>query len=355
VNSQKYDGRAAAMIALLKYGSGLPFNRLERLQGNLGVPLPASTQWEVIEDAGKAIGCVYEALVDYAAEGDVLHNDDTGMGILAYKGVPPSAEDGIDPKRTGSFTTGIVSVREERQIALFYTGRHHAGENLSSLLARRGSDLDPPIQMADALSRNPVKEFEVILASCLVHCRRNFVNVAENFPAECERVILDLKSVYAVDADARERALSPEKRLELHQKESQPVLEKLRDWLNALVENKEVEPNSGLGKAIAYLDNHWEKLTLFLRVPGAPLDNNICERALKKVVLHRKNAYFFKTPNGARVGDLFLSLIHTAELAGVDPFHYLATLLHHRQRLAENPAAWLPWCYRAAIAEFDHA
>jgi transposase len=59
---------------------------------------------------------------------------------------------------------------------------------------------------------------------------------------------------------------------------------------------------------------HWEKLTLFLRHPGPPLDNNICERALKKAILHRKNALFYKTVNGAHVGDVFMSLIYTCEL-----------------------------------------
>ena len=95
---------------------------------------------------------------------------------------------------------------------------------------------------------------------------------------------------------------------------------------------------------------HWSNLTLFLRVAGAPLDNNICERALKKAILHRKNALFYKTLNGARVGDAFMSLIHTAELSGVDPFPYLVALLRHRQEVEENPGDWMPWNYSATIA-----
>ncbi len=75
-----------------------------------------------------------------------------------------------------------------------------------------------------------------------------------------------------------------------------------------------MEPNSGLGKAISYMLRQWPALTLFLREPGAPLDNNLCERALKKAILHRKNSLFYKTLNGAEVGDLYMSLIHTCEL-----------------------------------------
>src|SRR5205823_284418 len=110
-------------------------------------------------------------------------------------------------------------------------------------------------------------------------------------------------------------------------------------------DEKRVEVNSGLGKAIKYLQNHWTKLTLFLRHAGAPLDNNICERALKKIVLHRKNALFFRTLNGAAVGDLYTSLIHTCELNDVNAFDYLVALQQHPADVAARPADWMPWNY----------
>jgi len=94
-----------------------------------------------------------------------------------------------------------------------------------------------------------------------------------------------------------------------------------------------------------------QALTLFLREPGAPLDNNLCERALKKAILHRKNALFYKTQNGARVGDLFMSLIHTAELCGANPFDYLVALQRHATAVSEDPARWMPWNYTEALTE----
>jgi transposase len=81
---------------------------------------------------------------------------------------------------------------------------------------------------------------------------------------------------------------------------------------------------------------------LFLRQPGAPLDNNICERSLKKAILHRKNSLFYKTEKGAEVGDRFMSLIHTAELCGANPFDYPTQLQRHTDALKENPSPWLP-------------
>ena len=116
------------------------------------------------------------------------------------------------------------------------------------------------------------------------------------------------------------------------------------------LDGKRVEPNSGLGKAMKYLQTHWVALTLFLRQPGAPLDNNICERALKKVVLHRKNALFYRTMNGAAAGDLFMSLIHTCELNGVSAFQYLVALQKNAAEVRNNPQDWLPWTFRDRTA-----
>jgi hypothetical protein len=191
---------------------------------------------------------------------------------------------------------------------------------------------------------------EVLLANCLAHGRRQIVDVAANFPEECRYVLETLGKVYQADAQARERQLSPESRLLLHQEHSGPLLDELREWMATQFAEHKTEPNSGLGKAISYLQRHWTKLTLFLRQPGAPLDNNIAERTLKKAILHRKNALFYKTMNGARVGDLFMSLIHTCELNKANPFDYLTELLRQPVEMKARPAEWMPWNYRETLA-----
>ena len=185
--------------------------------------------------------------------------------------------------RRGLFTSGIVSTREGHQIALFFSGRKHAGENLSEVLAERAKTLGPPIQMCDALSRNLPADLETILANCLAHGRRQFVDVVDRFPDQCGYVLESLKVVYRNDTIVRKKKLSSEARLQFHQAESGPVMEQLQTWLTRQFEEHLVEPNSALGQAISYMLRHWAKLTLFLRKAGAPLDNNICERALKKV------------------------------------------------------------------------
>jgi transposase len=339
---EKYDETAGAMVPLLKYGAGLPFHRLEKLQDSLGVPLPASTQWEIVERTADHIHPVYRELVRQAAQGEILQNDDTTMKILANL----KEGDPRDPNsRKGSFTTGVLAVREERRMALFFTGPQHAGENLEKLLEQRAKDLGPPIQMCDALSRNVPKEFETLLAHCLTHARRNFVDLIPSFPEECRQVIEALAEVYHHDKMAREQGLSADQRLQFHQTHSGPLMEGLKEWLQTQTQERQVEPNSSLGKAIAYMLKHWEPLTLFLRVPGAPLDNNLCEQVLKRAILHRKNSLFFRTEHGAYIGDLFMSLIHTCKLNQVNPFHYLTNLQKHSSELFKNPGKWLPWNY----------
>jgi len=143
--------------------------------------------------------------------------------------------------------------------------------------------------------------------------------------------------------------MTPEERLRYHQHESGPVMNELRAWLDIQFAETKVEPNSGLGMAIRYLLKHWKRLTLFLRQPGAPLDNNIAEKAVKKAILQRKNSLFYKTANGARIGDLFMSLIHTCELSGANPLDYLTQLQQHADELAHNPTQWMPWNYRATL------
>ena len=336
---------AASMIALLKYGSGLPFHRLEGLQRNMEIPLPASTQWEIP---------VYQELIRQAAQGEVLHNDDTTMKVLAMMKENREAANKEDrSERNGIFTSGIVSTNAGQKIALFFTGRKHAGENLTAVLAERAKELGPPIQMCDALSRNLPAEFQTVVANCIAHGRRKFVEVAARFPEECIHVLQSLGEVYRHDAYCRQQGMSPEERLGYHRLQSAPLMDKLKDWFQEQFDEHLVEPNSGLGQAITYMQNHWDKLTLFLHTAGAPLDNNICERTLKKAILHRKNALFYKTQNGAHVGDLFMSLIHTCLFSSANPFDYLTELQRHSDAVSRSPGEWMPWNYRSAVGSIS--
>jgi transposase len=345
---EKYDATVASMIAQLKYGSGLPFNRIEALQKQLGIPLPATTQWDLVNKAAEAMRPVEAELVVQAAQGTVLHNDDTGVRILDEVVRPASQSE----DRTGLYTTGIVTKIDDHEIALFISGPQHAGENMSDILAKRAEGLEPPLLMNDALASNNPKlapGMEVIMANCLVHGRRKFADVYENFPEDCRHVIEQLGLVYWHDATARQQGLDRDQRLRFHQEHSEPVMVSLKKWMEDQLSEKKAEPNSGLGKAITYFLKRWDRLTLFVHIPGAPLDNNVAERALKKAVLHRKNSLFYKTQHGADVGDLFMSLIATCERNGINSFDYMTELQRHAAEVAADAAAWLPWNYHLQL------
>jgi transposase len=354
VGDKKYDHTAASMIGLLKYGSGLPFNRLQRLQGNCEIPLAASTQWDIVHGAAPLITPAYEELNRQAGQGDIIYNDDTVVKILELMGErakkTPPADDEHDPKRTGLFTSGVVAILAGVRIALFFSGRQHAGENLSDVLKHRAAELEAPIQMCDGLARNLPKDLETILANCLAHGRRNFVELYDRFPDECGHVIKAFKVIFHNDKVAREEAMSAESRLAYHQAHSAQTMDDLQVWLQRQFDDKLVEPNSALGEAITYLLKRWEPFSLFLRKAGAPLDNNICERALKKAILHRKNAMFYKTRNGAHVGDMYMSLIYTCELNGANAFDYLNQLQLNSADATKNPERWMPWNYRESVS-----
>jgi transposase len=173
--ASKYDPTMASMIALLRFGQGVPWNRIQQLQAWAGIPLPASVQWELVRDA-TACGpeAVYGQLLWEAAQGDLMHDRD----------------------RRGVFTTNILSVAESRPtISLFFTGPRHSGENLRELLAARVAGLPPPMQMCEALSRNMPGDLKTIVANCLSHARRNFYELIEVFPAERLRVLECFKTV----------------------------------------------------------------------------------------------------------------------------------------------------------------
>jgi transposase len=344
MGKQKYDETAVAMIPILKYGNGFPFYRLAQLQANMGVPVPAATQWDLVTRLAPFAKPPYIEMIRQAAQGDLFHSDDTNAKILSMI-KQGASQDG----RKGVFTTGILSKMADQMAVLYFTGNKHAGENINELLQNRLQGLRPPKLMCDALSRNIPKDFEIVLLNCLTHGRRNFVDVVTAFPDECKHVIETLGEVYQNDAVAREKDMSPQERLIYHQTESKPLLDDLYDWFNKQFDEKIVEPNSGLGKAINYMLRHWKALTRFMKVPGAPLDNNICERALKRAIIHRKNSLFYKTQNGAETGDMFMSLIQTCNMAKENAFEYLVALQKNASAVAANPGRWLPWNFRKSM------
>lgn len=354
---EKYSARARAVLAIGRYYLGLPLYRLQGYQAMLGVPVPDATQWDQIEKVGDCSYVVFEYLETLAAQGELIYQDDTSVRILSlidenYKAQAAAEAMGLSrsKERTGMYTTALMVQVGERTICLYYSGRAHAGDNLKALLAQRQSELGKPLVMSDALSSNEADETALIRCHCLAHGRRQFSDLEAVFPGECAVVLEAFKQVFDHDAEAREKQMSPPERLAYHHSVSGPIMDGLKRWLQKQGTDRLVEPNSSLGKAIAYLLNHWETLTRFLSVAGAPLDNNLVERALKLFIRQRKNSLFYATEHSAYIASVLTSLIATCLQAGVNALEYLVALQEHRAAVFAEPAAWLPWTYKAFSA-----
>ena len=341
VAPEKYDATADASIALMKYGAGMPWYRLARVQKLLGVPLPMSTQFERCATVADVLGPVYRQMQVEAATGEVWQADDTSIKILSCL---KENQGRSEKERQGLHTSGMVAQVGLKQIALYCSGRRHAGENLQELARLRPPQLGPPIVMADAEAKNWVGDFKKIVAKCMQHGRRKFTEVEMNFPVECRYVLDELARVYKNEAETR--SMSSSQRLAHHQNKSMPILNNLRKWIQQQLDERQVEPNSGLGQAMRYMLTHWSGLIAFTEIEGAPIDNNLVERILKLVVLGRKNFLFYKTERGARIGDILTSVIQTCALNKVNPFDYLVKVIRGAGEVSRDPAGWLPWKFQ---------
>jgi hypothetical protein len=264
VGAEKYSARARAVLVLGRYYLGVPLYRLEGYQAMVGVPVSDATQWDQIERVADCAYPVFEQLKTLAAQGEVIYQDDTHVRILSLIAENRQAHtDNTFEGRTGMYTTGLVVQQDEHTICLYFAGRAHAGENLEALLTRREAGRDKPLVMSDALASNTADEGALIRCHCLAHGRRKFTELEEVFPDECPVVIEALKQVFDHEEEARVQQMNAEVRLKYHQQYSGPIMEALKDWLDAQFEERTVEPNSSLGKAFQYLLTHWQTLTRF--------------------------------------------------------------------------------------------
>lgn len=346
------DSSAKALVSLLKYRGGVPFHRQGQLQEILGTPISPSEIWEMTEDVADVVQPVYAVMCEHASAAELVQNDDTTARILS---VMKDREDrkgtAQEDKRTGIFTTAVLGVLQNInvKIALFFTGIKHAGENLNDLLNKRPKELSAPIQQCDG-GHNVPEHHDTNLSNCNAHSRRKFYELVTVWPKIVVKIIGWYSTVFA---NERLAPSDPLLRLKWHQDHSASAMQNIKSYCDDLLKRKEIEPNSSMGKAIAYLNNHWKELTLFLRIPGVPIDNNATERLIKQSVRNRKNAYFYRNETGAKIGDILMSTIETCVLNDANPWEYLVAIQEYQKDVRKNPALWVPWTYEKRLKELQ--
>ncbi len=295
ISKDKYDANFKAQISIQKYFMGMPSYRQATYHAFINVPLAHTTQWKLIEELAGCALPIFNKLCIRAANNKLIYFDDTPLKIIDEI---KDNRTNPDKKRKGMYTTGILAKSKHHQIILYFNGLKHAGENLSALLAKR-TNKKPPILMCDALGHNTPDYKNIILCYCLSHGFRKFEELHHFFPEPCEKVMTLISAIYKVDKETTE--MTSANRLAHHKKVSTSITEELHTYLSELIDNKRVEPNCPLGKSVNYMLKHWHQLTQFLRIDGAPLDNNDMEQGLKIPIRGRKNWMFYKNTYGASV------------------------------------------------------
>lgn len=352
VSDKKYDENFVSMLMLNKYFISVPFYRQDRLQNYLGIPLPSSTQWDLMYEHKPMLKALYGAFLVDAANGIGISYDDTSVKILSEIQAKKKAEKG-EKKKHNCFTTGIVSAYEDHRSYVFMSDNRTAGQIVVDLLKTyRDEDRDRPILMCDALTANIPQEIAddlYILCYCLVHARRQFYELPNGYDDLADEVIRLIGKIYDNESWAKE--LSAEERLEYHQKHSKLYMDELKEFLES--RKPEFEPNSIAGQAIEYMLKRWTELSQFLRVAHAPIDNNITERALKLVIQTRKSSLFYKTLEGAKFASYVQSALYSAAQNDINPCSYMVALLENEEAVIADPEKWLPWVYKDTINEIQ--
>jgi transposase len=306
----RYSASFAIEVAASKYLDHLPLERQVRMMAREGLEVTSQTLWDQIEILARHLQPTYEAVRHVVLAAPVIGADETYWRMMRDSG--PTAS----PSRWWAWC--ITSP----DAVCFQILKHRSQDAAARVLGRYGG-----VVMADgysayaALARG---EPGYTLAHCWAHVRRKFVEIAEAFPVPCAEILAQIAELYAIERVAEEQAaggidVHRHLRADLRTSRSHPIVSAIQAWALA----QRVLPQSGLGKAIAYMLGMWSGLTRFLADPRIPLDNNATERAIRGPVVGRKNFYGARSQRGTEVAALFYSLFETAKLRGVEPKAYL--------------------------------
>ncbi len=352
---EKWD-KTAKTAAILMKAYGMPYERIKKLQNMNETPISSSTLWMLVDsvwdDCGKYI---VEELIKEAANGNVFFFDDTRATILEAIARNQSIE--ANMKRACHTTVLCTRSSNNYEIVLYITAQGHAGENFTQVFKHRSKEKSKlrAILMSDASSNNNIQIdteiFNYIIVNCMSHARRKFFDLKDYYK-ECKYFLKEIAMIYKNEKACKN--YSPQKRLKYHKHHSKRHFNNIYNKINELFDQKLVEPNSNLGKAMKYWINHRDGLSGFLRIKGAPLDNNLSERNLRFKILERKNSFFNLTKRSAMISSGFSSIIKTCEVNNINPQSYLNWIQDNWKFVLIRPKDYMPWSYAEYIRNLNH-
>jgi len=325
----RYSVDFAVHVAEQKYLDHMPLERQVKAMGRAGLDIDSQTIWDQINVLARHLEPTYRALCGQVLEADVVFADETFWR-------------NHENKNTGKWWVWCAASDEIATYRILKSrSQKAAGKVLSGFEGIAMTDGYAAYKALQSTTPN------LKLAHCWAHVRRKFLEAADFSPELSEHAVELIGELFKIehevpragpDMSAEEKMEILELRNRLRQERSKPVINELLEW--AVKHDGAVLPRSKMGKAISYMLKLWKGLTLFLEDPRIPLDNNAAERALRGVVVGRKNHYGSKSKRGTEVAALFYTLFETAKLSGVDPRAYVS--LAANRAIAEHGAVTLP-------------
>jgi len=369
----RYHVSAVATLAAYRYQYGIASYRLQKLSQNSGQRISDSTQWSLFAKAAVRLNSFFAFLQNTAANAPISQFDDThNLVISTVKEIEHKQEmalkegQRLDNIRTGIHTTNITAVYPEGQVIIYHTGLHHAGESIQKLFSKRSVEAQVTL-MSDASTANTSKikgtDLNFEMAYCNSHAFRKFKEILKKEQEIAKQaglmgyqgselisfLLQKYRGIFENEKIAQK--LSPQQRLDYHQKHSLLLLNQMKDRMEAELQAKRIEPNSDVGRSCAYFIKHFIQLSAFSRIKSAPICNNLCERMLKSIIRQRKNSLFYKNSIGAAVADMLTSILFTADANGLNTTEYLTHLLLFKEHWEKDSEAWLPWNYKDTITK----
>ena len=307
----RYSIDFAIEVATAKYLDHAPLERQVRTMAREGLIVDSQTLWDVINALAKIVEDVPGAIITHVLAADVIGVDETRWRMLDGRG------------REAGEATNWQAWAVSCPTAIAY----RIQDSRSTEAARAVIGDFDGIAMTDGYGayqalRKQGGKFR--LAHCWAHVRRKFDEVEAFFPQQCRQILDLIGELYAIEKLCPTGPPGDELRRKLRSERSREILARIHRWA---LETRAL-PESGLGKAIAYMAGLWAGLTVFVDDPRVPLDNNATERGIRGLVIGRKNHYGSKSRRGTEVAALYYTIFETAKLAGIDPKAFLRRAVH---------------------------
>ena len=311
----RYSIDFAAQVAESKYLDHLPLERQVRAMERAGLVIDSQTLWDQIEKLAQHLQPTYEALLKAALKAGVIYADETRWQMMTKN------------KSCRWWTWCVVS----DEIATYRIFSNRSQDAAAKMLGEyERVAMTDGYATYDALVKNGKANANLTIAHCWAHVRRKFIEAEDAYPELSQPAILMIKDLYRIekkipritaDTPENERKKLLELRHRIRKQESRPKIDEIREWAFENLPNTLTQ--SKMGRALNYMLKLWPGLTVFLDNPEVPLDNNAAERALRGVVVGRKNHYGSRSKRGTEVAALFYTMTETAKLSGIDPRAYL--------------------------------